>query len=155
MFGAGAGRGERVTLRLPGGTATLIDDSYNASPASIRAGLDVLAAQPASRRIVALGDMRELGEGAAAMHAELAPDVARAADLVFCCGPLMAHLFDALPPARRGAHAEDSAALAPLLAAAIRPGDAVLVKGSLGSRMAEVIAALKALGGRIGAGVHS
>ncbi|MGG5810384.1 UDP-N-acetylmuramoyl-tripeptide--D-alanyl-D-alanine ligase [Falsiroseomonas sp. CW058] len=158
LFGAGAGRGQRVALRLPSGNATLIDDSYNASPASIRAGLDVLAAQPAARRIVALGDMRELGAEAPAMHAELAGDVARVADLVFCCGPLTGHLFAALPPARRGAHLPDSAALAPLLAAAIRPGDAVLVKGSLGSRMALVVSALKQLDanvGMAGAGVLS
>ncbi|WP_270938444.1 UDP-N-acetylmuramoyl-tripeptide--D-alanyl-D-alanine ligase, partial [Falsiroseomonas oryzae] len=144
-FGAGAGRGQRVTLSLPGGAAILLDDSYNASPASIRAGLAVLAAQPATRRIAALGDMRELGEGGPAMHAELAPDVAAVADLVYCCGPLMRHLFDALPASRRGAHLADSAALAPLLAAAVRPGDAVLVKGSLGSRMAPVVVALTSL----------
>jgi UDP-N-acetylmuramoyl-tripeptide--D-alanyl-D-alanine ligase len=162
LFGAGAGRGERVTLRLPGGTALLIDDSYNASQASIRAGLEVLAAQPAERRLVALGDMRELGEDGPAMHAELAGDVARVADLAFCCGPLMGHLFAALPAERRGAHLPDSASLAPLLAAALRPGDAVLVKGSLGSRMALVIAALKKLNaakgqavGAAGAGVLS
>ena len=145
-FGAGAGRGQRVPLRLPGGPALLLDDSYNASTASIRAGLAVLAAQPARRRLVALGDMRELGEAGPAMHAELAGDVAEAADLAFCCGPLMRHLYDALPPDRRGAHRPDSAALAPLLAAALRPGDAVLVKGSLGSRMALVVAAVKAAG---------
>jgi UDP-N-acetylmuramoyl-tripeptide--D-alanyl-D-alanine ligase len=156
LFGAGAGRGARVVLRLPGGTATLIDDSYNASPASIRAGLGVLAAQPAERRIAVLGDMRELGEDAPAMHAELAGDVAKAADLVFCCGPLMGHLFAALAEDRRGAHLPDSASLAPMLAAAIRPGDAVLVKGSLGSRMAVVVAALRELdGARRAAGVAS
>jgi UDP-N-acetylmuramoyl-tripeptide--D-alanyl-D-alanine ligase len=155
-FGAGVGRGQRVTLALPGGTATLLDDSYNASPASIRAGLAVLAAQPAARRIAVLGDMRELGEGGPAMHAELAPDVAASADLVYCCGPLMRHLFEALPEARRGAHLADSAALAPVIAEALRAGDAVLVKGSLGSRMAAVIAALKSLNdrsGAVGAGV--
>lgn len=145
-FGAGAGRGQRVTLRLSRGEALLLDDSYNASAASIRAGLSVLAAQPARRRLVALGDMRELGEAAPAMHAELAGDVAAAADLAFTCGPMMAHLHAALPEARRGAHAADSAALAPLLVAALQPGDAVLVKGSLGSRMALVVAALKAAG---------
>jgi UDP-N-acetylmuramoyl-tripeptide--D-alanyl-D-alanine ligase len=157
-FGAPAGRGQRVTLALPGGEALLIDDSYNASPASIRAGLGVLAAQPATRRIVALGDMRELGAEAPAMHAELGPDVAAAADLVFCCGPMMRHLYDALPAAKQGAHLADSGALAPLLAQAVRPGDAVLVKGSLGSRMATVIAALKSLNdktGPTGAGVAS
>jgi len=158
VFGAPAGRGQRVTLALPGGEALLIDDSYNASPASIRAGLAVLAAQPAARRIVALGDMRELGDDAPAMHAELAADVAAAADLVFCCGPMMRHLYDALPAAKQGAHLTDSAALAPVLAQAVRPGDAVLVKGSLGSRMATVIAALKSLNdktGPTGAGVAS
>jgi UDP-N-acetylmuramoyl-tripeptide--D-alanyl-D-alanine ligase len=157
-FGASAGRGQRVTLALPGGAALLIDDSYNASPTSIRAGLAVLGAQPASRRIVALGDMRELGDDAPAMHAELAADVAAAADLVFCCGPLMRHLYDALPVAKQGGHCADSGALAPVLAQAVRSGDAVLVKGSLGSRMATVVGALKSLNdkaGPMGAGVAS
>ncbi len=150
-FDAGAGRGQRVTLRLAGGEALLLDDSYNASPQSIRAGLQVLAAQPARRRIVALGDMRELGEGGPTMHADLAPDVAAVADLVYCCGPLMRHLFEGLPAAKRTVHVEDSAALAPLLAAAVQPGDAVLVKGSLGSRMARVVAALTSRNDEAGA----
>jgi UDP-N-acetylmuramoyl-tripeptide--D-alanyl-D-alanine ligase len=150
-FDAGKGRGARARLRLPGGEALLIDDSYNASVASIRAGLAVLAAQKATRRVVALGDMRELGESGPAMHAELAPDVAAAADLVYCCGPLMRHLYDALPASRQGAHLPDSAALAAVLAAAIRPGDAVLVKGSLGSRMAAVVTALTSLDDKTGA----
>lgn len=156
-FGAGAGRGQRVTLRLAGGEALLLDDSYNASPASVRAGLAVLAAQKAARRIVALGDMLELGEDGPAQHAALAADVAAAADLAFCCGPQMRHLFDALPPARRGAYLPDSAALAPVLRDALRPGDAVLVKGSLGSRMALVVTALKDNNetGAAGAKVHS
>lgn len=141
-FGAVAGRGTRVTLHLPGGTALLLDDSYNASTASIRAGLAVLAAQPARRRIAVLGDMRELGEHGPALHAELAPDVAAAADLAFCCGPLMRHLFEALPESRRGDHQPDSERLAPVVRAALRPGDAVLVKGSLGSRMKLVVEAL-------------
>jgi UDP-N-acetylmuramoyl-tripeptide--D-alanyl-D-alanine ligase len=89
-----------------------------------------------------LGDMRELGEHGPALHAELAPDAAAAADLVFCCGPLMRHLYDALPAARRGAHMPDSDRLAPLVRAALRAGDAVLVKGSLGSRMKVVVEAL-------------
>jgi UDP-N-acetylmuramoyl-tripeptide--D-alanyl-D-alanine ligase len=150
-FAAPAGRGQRVKLALAGGEALLIDDSYNASPASIRAGLAVLASQPVARRIVALGDMRELGENAAAMHAELAYDVAAAADLVYCCGPLMQHLFDALPATKQGSHLPDSAALAAVLADVVRPGDAVLVKGSLGSRMAAVVAALKSLNNKTGA----
>ncbi len=145
-FDAGAGRGERVRIDLPGGAALLLDDSYNAAPNSIRAGLAVLAAQAAGRRIVALGDMLELGEAGPALHAGLAPDVAAVADLVFCCGPLMRHLFEALPNEKRGAHLPDSATLGAMVAAALAPGDAVLVKGSLGSRMAAVVAAIKARG---------
>jgi UDP-N-acetylmuramoyl-tripeptide--D-alanyl-D-alanine ligase len=155
-FEVGSGRGARSRLALRGGTALLLDDSYNASPISIRAALPVLRVQEAARRVVVLGDILELGPGGPAMHAELAPDVAAVADLVYACGPLMRHLYDALPPAKRGAHAADSAALAPLLAEAVRPGDAVLVKGSLGSRMALVVAALKSLDGKAdahGAGV--
>ena len=70
-----------------------------------------------------------------------APEAAKA-DLVFCCGPERARLHALLPPAKRGAHAADSAALAPLVREALRPGDVVLVKGALGSRMALVVRAL-------------
>jgi UDP-N-acetylmuramoyl-tripeptide--D-alanyl-D-alanine ligase len=143
-FGAPAGRGRRSRVAVPGGEALLIDDSYNASPPSIRAGLSVLAAQAAARRIAALGDMRELGADGPAIHAALAPDAASACDLVFCCGELMGHLYRALPGPKRGAHLPDSTALAPVLRDALRPGDAVLVKGSLGSRMAVVVDALTA-----------
>ena len=143
-FTAGAGRGALRRIRVAGGEALLIDDSYNASVASVRAGLAVLAAQPAKRRIFAFGDMLELGAEGPAQHAALAPDAAQNSDLVFCCGPLSKNLFDALPAHQRGGHFPDSAALAPALRAALQPGDAVLVKGSLGSRMSLVIAALLA-----------
>lgn len=141
-FGAGPGRGRRVQITVAGGKALLIDDSYNASPPSIRAALAVLAAQPATRRVAVLGEMREMGDAGPALHAELAPDVAANCDVVFCCGGLMSHLYAGIPPAKRGAHTPDSAALVPLLREALLPGDAVLVKGSLGSRMAIVIEAL-------------
>ena len=142
-FGAGAGRGEMRRIATPDhGTALLLDESYNASDSAIRAALLVLAAQKARRRIAVLGDMRELGDFGPELHRTLAPDVARAADLVFTCGPLMAHLHAALPARRQGVHAEDAASLAPILAAALRDGDAVLVKGSLGMRMATIIHAL-------------
>jgi UDP-N-acetylmuramoyl-tripeptide--D-alanyl-D-alanine ligase len=97
--------------------------------------------RPGARRIAVLGDMRELGEFSAALHAGLAPDAGKV-DLVFCCGPEMARLFALLPAARRGALAADSAALAPIVKEALRPGDVVLVKGALGSRMALVVQAL-------------
>jgi UDP-N-acetylmuramoyl-tripeptide--D-alanyl-D-alanine ligase len=115
----------------------------------MRAALGVLAAQPARRRLAVLGDMLELGDFGPPLHAALAADAERAADLVFACGPMAAPLYAALPAARRGAHAPDSAGLAPIVAAAIRDGDAVLVKGSLGMRMASVIRALDGAGGSV------
>ena len=144
-FSAMTGRGARRRLALPGGEALLLDESYNASAPSVRAALAVLGLQPAARRIAVLGDMLELGAASAAEHAGLAPAVATHADLLFACGPEMRRLFDAVPAAMRAAHAPTSADLAPQVAAALRPGDAVLVKGSLGSRMARIIAALPVL----------
>lgn len=142
-FGAAAGRGAmRHITTADGGTALLLDESYNASDSAVRAALAVLAAQPARRRVAVLGDMLEMGRFGPELHAGLASDAAEAAGLVFACGPLMGHLFAALPPDIRGAHMPDAASLAPLVAAALRDGDAVLVKGSLGMRMAEIIRAL-------------
>ncbi|MCA3359549.1 MAG: UDP-N-acetylmuramoyl-tripeptide--D-alanyl-D-alanine ligase [Roseomonas sp.] len=143
-FTAGAGRGALRRIAVAGGEALLIDDSYNASVASVRAGLAVLAAQPATRRIFAFGDMLELGAEGPAQHAALAQDAEKMCDLVFCCGPLSTHLFEALPATQRGGHFLDSTSLAPALRAALKPGDAVLVKGSLGSRMGVIIKALTA-----------
>jgi UDP-N-acetylmuramoyl-tripeptide--D-alanyl-D-alanine ligase len=141
-FAPVAGRGARRMIAVAGGEALLLDESYNASAVAVRAALAVLAMQTAARRVAVLGDMRELGEIGPAEHAGLAAPVADAADIVFTCGPLMQHLRDALPEARRGAHAADSAALAPIVAAALRPGDAVLVKGSLGSKMKAIVDAI-------------
>ncbi|MBS0559700.1 MAG: UDP-N-acetylmuramoyl-tripeptide--D-alanyl-D-alanine ligase [Proteobacteria bacterium] len=138
------GRGLRRRLALPGGEALLLDESYNANPASLRAALSVLAVQPAGRRVAVVGDMLELGEVAPAEHLALAGPVLDAADLVFACGPQMRALHAALPAGRQGGWAADAAALAPLVAAALRPGDAVLVKGSLGIGMRRIVAALDA-----------
>jgi len=126
----------------------LLDESYNASPASVRAALSVLRLQAAPRRIAVLGDMLELGEAGPREHAGLANDVASTADLLFTCGPLMRELRESVPPRIRGEHAETSAALAPLALAGLRAGDAVLVKGSLGSRMKTIVQALDAPEGR-------
>ena len=144
-FVPGAGRGEQ--RRVMDGRVLLLDESYNASSASVRAALEVLRGLPATRRLAVLGDMLELGAFARDEHAGLAADVARAADLLYACGPLTRFLFDAVPPSRRGVHAEDAETLAPIVAADVRPGDAVLVKGSLGSRMRVVVRALDAAGG--------
>ena len=144
------GRGARLAVPLAGGGFTLIDESYNASPAAMRAALSVLGqASPGAggRRIAVLGDMRELGVDANRLHAELATALAAAGiDLLFCCGPHMACLAEAAGRALPVRHAPDSAALLPQVTAAVRPGDIVLVKGSLGSRMAPIVEALKAMG---------
>ncbi len=134
-----AGRGLRRSLPLG---VTLLDESYNANGASVRAALAVLQGLP-PRRVAVLGDMLELGEHGPAEHAGLAPDVIASADVLFACGPLMRVLFDALPSSMRGAHANDSAGLAPLVAQAVQAGDSVLVKGSLGSRMARIVRVLE------------
>lgn len=137
-----SGRGARRHIALVDGEALLLDESYNANPASVTAALAVLGQQE-GRRIAVLGDMLELGDQGPSLHAALVePVLAAGVDLVFCCGPLMAHLNAALPPARRGAHAADAAALAPIIREALRPGDVLLIKGSLGSRMARVLEAL-------------
>ena len=136
------GRGARRTVMA--GAAVLLDESYNASSSGVRAALAVLALQTASRKLAVLGDMLELGAFSESEHVGLAVDAARAADLVFACGPAMRAMFEALPPDRQGAHAPDSRELAPIVVQAVRPGDAVLVKGSLGSRMKIVVDALAA-----------
>ncbi len=139
------GRGARRTVILPEGSALLLDESYNGNGASMRAALEVLRLQPARRRIAVLGDMLELGEAGPNEHATLAAYAAAASDIVHVCGPLMRHLYDALPASVRGEHFPDAEALAPFLSAFVAPGDAILVKGSLGSRMKRVVDALDAL----------
>jgi UDP-N-acetylmuramoyl-tripeptide--D-alanyl-D-alanine ligase len=140
------GRGARVTLDLPGGSALLIDESYNANPASVRAALALLGqalVERRGRRIAVLGDMLELGPRGPELHAGLAEAVAASAiDLVFCAGPLMRSLWEALPSERRGGYAETAAAIEADVIAAVRPGDAVMVKGSLGSKMGPLVKAL-------------
>jgi UDP-N-acetylmuramoyl-tripeptide--D-alanyl-D-alanine ligase len=131
-----AGRGAVRSAPVAGGVITLIDESYNASPVSVIAAVASLGARAArGRRIVALTDMLELGESGPALHAALAEPIDKAGiDLVFCAGPLMKALWDALPSARRGAWAADAHAMAPALVDAVRAGDSVMVKGSNASR---------------------
>ncbi len=144
------GRGARLVIDTPEGALTLIDESYNASPAAMRAAVDVLGRSvpgAGGRRVAVLGDMRELGVDADRLHAELATALAAAGvDLLFCCGPHMRALADAARAALAVEHAADSAALLPNVLGAVKAGDVVLVKGSLGSRMAPIVDALKGLG---------
>jgi UDP-N-acetylmuramoyl-tripeptide--D-alanyl-D-alanine ligase len=142
------GRGARVMLSLGNGEpALLIDESYNANPASMRAAIALLGQAeigPRGRRIAVLGEMLELGAAGPDLHRGLVEPIrAHGIDLVFCCGPLMHALWEALPSERRGGYAESAGALEADVIAAIRPGDAVMVKGSLGSRMAPIVKALE------------
>jgi UDP-N-acetylmuramoyl-tripeptide--D-alanyl-D-alanine ligase len=146
------GRGAERTIRLPKGGFTLIDESYNANPISMISAIATLGARAVGgRKIVALTDMLELGEAAPGFHAALAEPLAAAkVDLVFCAGPLMKSLWDALPPTRRGGYAETAADLAPQVVRTAEPGDVVMVKGSNGSKAGAVAAALAALDARPG-----
>lgn len=143
-----AGRGKQVPIAVAGGDALLIDESYNASPASVRAAIALLGAVPKSssgRRIAVLGDMRELGEQGPALHRDLAPAIAQAGiDLVFAVGPLTRGLWQELSAERRGSWSETASGLVPSLAEALRPGDVVMVKGSYGIRMADIVKPLTA-----------
>jgi len=142
-----AGRGRRSRLQLPDGAATLIDESYNANPASMAAALGVLGAskpQAGGRRIAVLGDMLELGARSVQLHRDLGKLIERhGIDLVFACGPHMRALYDALPAAMAGKWAEESSQIETAVGAAIKPGDVVMVKGSLGSAMGRVVDFLK------------
>lgn len=146
--GASPGRGARRRLKFGAGRVELLDESYNANPVSMRAMLAVLArTEPAvgGRRLLVMGDMRELGEGADAFHADLADAVtASGAARVFLCGPHMKALWPLVPSAQRGVHRPDSASLATEVAAALKEGDVIAVKGSLGSKMKVVVDAILA-----------
>ena len=141
------GRGAEKTIRIDGGTFTLVDESYNANPVSMQAALKTLGARKvAGRRVVALTDMLELGEDSDRFHAELAEPIDRAnVDVVFVAGVHMKSLWEALPPTRRGGYAEVTEKLTAQLAGAIRPGDVVMVKGSNGSKAGVLAQALAEL----------
>ena len=144
---AAAGRGVRRVLDLGSGDATLIDESYNANPASMAAAINVLGQAtigPRGRRIAVLGDMRELGPTGPSLHGGLAEAVkANGIDLVYCCGPLMRNLWDALSAGKRGGYADSSADLESQVVAGLRAGDAIMIKGSLGSKMKVIVNALE------------
>ena len=141
-----AGRGMRHQLQLATGEFTLFDDSYNANPASMRAAIENLAHQSpekSGRRIAVIGDMAELGTHSQDYHLELANIMQQQKiDLIFAAGPEMAAMYAALPKRMQGAHKSDAAELAKPVIDGLRPGDIVMVKGSLSSGMSRVVAAL-------------
>jgi UDP-N-acetylmuramoyl-tripeptide--D-alanyl-D-alanine ligase len=154
----GRGRRERIGLDIANEHLTfdMIDDAFNANPASMAAALDVLgAAVPMDglgrvskgRRIAILGDMLELGPEEARLHAALArhPVMAEVA-VVHCVGPRMRHLWEALPEARRGLWSETAEELGGRVHTLVDAGDVVLVKGSKGSRVSLVVDAIRKLG---------
>ena len=149
-FHALTGRGETSSVPVPGGTLTLIDESYNANPASIRAALDAMAnrqVEGSGRRIVVLADMLELGAHAAAIHQDLAPAFDPLVGTeVHLLGENMAALFDALGPSRPGVqHWRSLAELKSALLDDVRPGDVMLLKGSNGMGLGEIVRELQQL----------
>lgn len=146
-----AGRGKREYLNIgdPDNPVMLIDESYNASPVAMQAAFKVLALiDPGrgGRRIAILGDMLELGATGPKLHADLAlPLKAANVDLVYTSGTLMKNLYNNLDPAQQGAHRDTSVELASIVPDVLVPGDVVMVKGSLGSKMNVVVEALRAL----------
>ncbi|USG60406.1 UDP-N-acetylmuramoylalanyl-D-glutamyl-2,6-diaminopimelate--D-alanyl-D-alanine ligase [Sneathiella marina] len=142
------GRGARHMVPCKGGSYMVIDDSYNASPASMRASLEVLSnlyPDGKGRRIAVLGDMLELGEKSGDIHRSLKEDICAAKiDLLFACGSNMAQLKKAMPSTIESVHQDNSNLLIKPLLAAAGPGDIILVKGSLGSKMRIPLEALLA-----------
>jgi UDP-N-acetylmuramoyl-tripeptide--D-alanyl-D-alanine ligase len=149
-----AGRGARSRLYVGGGEVLLIDESYNANPASMTAALATLGSVPRqkyARRIAVLGDMLELGSEAPALHAGLKSAVDAAdVDLVFACGPHMKGLYDALPAGKKGGYSLSSPPLETAVADHLRAGDVVMIKASNGTRLGAVVAALKTQFGKDG-----
>lgn len=141
------GRGERHVFDVKSQKIALVDESYNANPASMRAALKAFSQLPRSeypRRIAVLGDMLELGEHSERLHQELLEPIREAEiDLLFACGPHMASLYESLPAEKQGGYAENSAALSQDFLEAVKPGDALMIKGSLGSAMGPLVEAAK------------
>jgi UDP-N-acetylmuramoyl-tripeptide--D-alanyl-D-alanine ligase len=137
------GRGERHVVAVDGGEALLIDESYNANPASMRATLKTLAAEKVSgRRIAVLGGMRELGPLSDEFHSGLAEPVAACVDNAILVGLEMGALAKALGQKVNMTHVPDAASAIHSLREALRPGDAVLVKGSNSIGLAALVEAL-------------
>jgi len=146
------GRGARSRVDLPGGEALVIDESYNANPASMIATIKQLGEEPASRRIAVLGAMRELGAKSDDYHAALVgPLLSAGVDYALLVGDEMAALASRLEGSIDFDHVPDAATARDCLLDRIRPGDAVLVKGSnaIGlARLVEVLTSAVMAGGK-------
>lgn len=130
------------------GPLTVMDDSYNANPPSMRAALEALALHQGGRRFAALGDMFELGEMAESAHRELGEEAARqGVDAIFALGALGFHVTNAAKAAgvADAAVYDSPMAIALTVLKQAQPGDALLVKGSRGMKMERVIEALEKL----------
>jgi UDP-N-acetylmuramoyl-tripeptide--D-alanyl-D-alanine ligase len=137
------GRGQRTMIRLDEGEALLVDESYNANPASMAATLKTLGEETADRRIAVLGGMRELGEQSEQFHADIkGPIEAAGVDLCILVGEEMAPLADALGSGTDFVHVPGPSEALDVLSDRIRPGDAVLVKGSNAIGLARLVEAL-------------
>ena len=136
-----AGRGARLRIAAGDGEALLIDESYNANPASMAATLAVLGREP-GRKVAVLGEMREMGEHSAELHAAVAGDVlAAGVDFALLVGDATIPLADALEGRVALRHVRDAATATAHLADILAPGDAILVKGSNGVGLAALVAA--------------
>jgi len=157
-----AGRGTRevivTDMANDGESLELLDDAFNANPTSLAASLEVLAASEPSdnvgrivkgRRVAILGDMLELGVAEVEMHREMADNPhLKQLDLIHCAGPLMRHLWEALPEEKQGQWAATAAELVPRVSRLVDAGDVVLVKGSKGSKVSVIVDAIRKLGHR-------
>lgn len=154
-FGPPPGRGTVATLHLPGGgTALMIDDAYNANPESMRAALSALAGRPAGRRLAALGEMLEIGEGSAHEHAGLAAPIrAAGVEEVFLAGEAMSALEDALQAGIACVRAETADSLEEKVKNSVRDRDVLLIKGSNASGMGRLADALRQWSRDVSAGV--
>jgi UDP-N-acetylmuramoyl-tripeptide--D-alanyl-D-alanine ligase len=141
-----AGRGAQHKIKLAGGEALLIDESYNANPTSMAATLAVLGATPAKRRIAVLGAMRELGSESDALHAGLADDVLAAnVDYALLVGSGIEPLAKALEGKLNFAHWATADAARGSLQKIIAPGDVILIKGSNAIGLGQIVTALTGL----------
>jgi UDP-N-acetylmuramoyl-tripeptide--D-alanyl-D-alanine ligase len=143
---AEAGRGRRHELVLPGGTISLIDESYNANPASMKAAMELLAAAPVrapGRRVAVLGDMLELGSHASKLHAGLAQLInGKHIDLVLLAGPEMKALAEKLAGVAKVEYRANVEELEPVLMDNLRAGDTVMIKSSKGVGFSKLVDAL-------------